>query len=71
MDNPVHALYRAAQAADDDFQRELVRLYGANAGDMRYRPRKWPTGSCLTELSKAFQEAQEAYLTACRANTSG
>lgn len=70
MDNPVHALYRAALAADEEFQRELARLYGANAGDMRYRPRKWPPGSCLTELSKAFQEATSAYLKACRGGSS-
>ena len=36
-----HAAYRAAVAADDAFQRELVRVYGESAGDMRYKRGKY------------------------------
>ena len=33
--------YSAAVAADDAYQRELVRVYGKAAGDMRYQSHKF------------------------------
>lgn len=34
------AAYYAAIAADDNYQAELVRVYGSRAGDMRYQSSK-------------------------------
>ena len=39
MDEALNELRLAAYAADDAYQAELVRVYGKNAGDMRYRSR--------------------------------
>jgi hypothetical protein len=62
----LHALYRAAIAADNDFQAELVRAYGAsNAGQARYRYTH--ADARVTEAAYAARVAGDAWLHAYRA----
>lgn len=43
--NKLHPLYRAACAADDALNAELIRVFGlTKACDARYRPQSWPAG---------------------------
>ena len=54
-----HTLYYAAIAADDAYNAELIRVYGANACEMRYRSKRF-TDAALIEARKAKLAADEA-----------
>ena len=57
MSNPIHDLYRVSIAADHAWQAELVRLYGASAGDARYDFR----GIATPELLALYVEKRDSY----------
>jgi hypothetical protein len=57
---PIHALYIAWLAADDEYQRQLVLNFGKRAGDMRYADRtNWP--EALIGAAQAHLAAGNAY----------
>ena len=55
-----HPLYTAALAADDRFQRALVKEYGSRACDMRYLTKEQTPA--IQELGKAKVAADTAWL---------
>ena len=59
----IHALYRAAIAADDAFNAELARVYGKRAGDMRYRYEHTDAG--VLAARDAMIRTGNEYLAAC------
>ena len=50
--NTIHDFYFAAVDADEAWQRELARLFGKNAGDVRYTAKG--SGSYGTELNRKY-----------------
>jgi hypothetical protein len=74
MQSGYQKIYEAAQAADDAWQAELIRLFGKKASDVRYQPASsGQEGSELRRLylefrrtSNALQAAWEAILAAQR-----
>lgn len=64
MVNRAQKLYYVALAADNQLQRELVRVYGAKrVGEMRYA--YVHTDPELIAAREAFHVEMEAYLAAC------
>ena len=60
--NTIHALYFAAVDADEAWQRELSRLFGKRAGDVRYTAKgKGAYGSHLNSAYLEWQRAQAAW----------
>ena len=53
-------LYMAAKAADEAWSAELVRVYGQDAGDVRYTARGYATPE-LKRLHDARMDACEAW----------
>ena len=54
------AIHKLALATDDAWSKELVKLFGKNAGDVRYREEgKGVEGSLLRRLYDARKEAQQ------------
>lgn len=62
-----HPLYVAAVAADERFQAECVRVFGAGrAADMRYQPTRWPNDPRLFAAAEAKHAADAAWLDAMK-----
>lgn len=57
MNKEYEAAYRAALEADNNFQKELERVYGANAGDARYQMKF--EDLAVVEAKNKFLEAVE------------
>lgn len=57
----VAAAYRAAVAADNAWTRELERLFGKDAGDVRYTE-QGRSGSTLAPLYEAYRRANDAWV---------
>jgi hypothetical protein len=55
----------AFQAADDAWQAELSRVWGKNAGDIRYTP--YARGDAGTELRRLYEARMTASNAWCRA----
>jgi len=62
MTNDYKATYCAFDAADRDWQAELVRVYGRSAGEARYLPLgKGAPGTTLHKLHLAREAARVAW----------
>ena len=59
----VDAAYRAAVAADNAWSRELERLFGEDAGDVRYT-QQGRSGPTLAPLYAAYRRTNDAWLAA-------
>lgn len=58
-----HELYQAALAADNAWQAELQRLFGRNAGDVRYTE-QGSAGPILAPLYAEFKRTSAAWRSA-------
>ena len=61
----VDAAYRAAVAADNAWSKELERLFGKDAGDVRYT-QQGQSGPTLAPLYAAYRRANDAWFAAKR-----
>lgn len=59
-------IYQHAKAADDAFQRELVRVYKGRAGDLRYQPQRW-TDARVKHAAERARRATDRWLRTFRA----